>query len=204
MITHYVRPATRVDHACAIPFIGNPVDLNRRYSTRAVRSKRVIIATTDDTIIAAQHIATDITSRYLPKQGVNQVVEVIDQNRGLVGISIEVNIFETILINTVAHPNRCDTDAIAGQETLPIIGHTVFQRITTRSSLLVRIAITDKEHLVIPARNRAVRHHGLFNGISEIGLSAERPISDDVVDQRFEGCQCSHWRISLRIRGESH
>src|SRR5690606_36238266 len=97
-----------------------------------------------------------------------------------------------------------DTDVVAVDESVPVRRRATGQRGAARAGLLVRVAVTDEEHMVFPARYRVVGIHGFLDRIGKVGLPAEWPIGDDAVDLRVEGSQRRHGAIGRRGRREQY
>ena len=129
----------------------------------------------------------------MTQQGIDKVIEVTHKNR--CASTIQIDILQPRQINPIAHPNGGDINTVAVDEVIPGSGSPIIQGIATSTRLFIRVAVTNKEHLVACARNRHVSRHSFLNAVSEVSTAAERTIGNDAVDLCIKGGQGGHWRV---------
>ena len=119
-----------------------------------------------------QYVAVDQPANHLINQGIDQIIEVINQDGRTA--AIQINILQAGTIDAIAYANGGDIDVVEIDEAIPGSRRRVAQRIATRASLLIGVAIADEEDLIAPARNRGVSSHGFINASSKVRLPVKR------------------------------
>src|SRR5690606_16054270 len=148
------------------------------------------------------------SAQHLVDQRVDQVVEVVDAQRGVVHSAVDIDVFQALVVDAVADTDGGDVDAVVGDEIIPVSRRGVIQGMASGAGLLVGVAVADEDDLVVPPQQRGVGAHGLLDGRGEVGGGVYRTHATfqrvDGVHQGGEVGGIGHRREGSRDIGKCH